>query len=132
MRRLTLLVSLFIVIAAVSASAQPVTPTESAMVVFTPSTDHATVTSYEFGYFSVGATSPIQFTGIPKAALIAQGTDWRFPFPRLLFGGPFEHRLRACAPVSAPGTGITCSEWVVADKQTTVAPFPPSAIRVAQ
>lgn len=132
MRRILLLVGLLIAIAAVSASAQPVTPTAATTVVFTASSDHATVTSYEFGYFAVGGLIPIQSATVLKSALTAQGTDWKFAFPRLLFGGPFEHKLRACASVSPPATGTICSDWVVADKQTNVTPFPPSAIRVAQ
>ena len=108
--------------------AQPVL--NSSLVIFTPSADHATVTTYEFGYFAVGTTAPIQFASVVKGTLTPAGTDFSFPFPRLLFGGPFEHRMRACAPVSPPGTGVICSEWVLADKQANVSPFGPRAVRL--
>jgi hypothetical protein len=102
------------------AAAQPVTnPTQ---VLFTPSADHAQVTAYEWGYFAVGASSPIQTASIAKASLTPSGADYTFPFPRLLFGA-FEHKLRACA-------GASCSIWADADKTTVVVPFPQSATRV--
>lgn len=102
------------------AGAQPVTnPTT---VAFTPSTDHALVTAYEWGYFAVGAASPTQTASVAKAALTPAGADYTFPFPRLLFG-TYEHKLRACA-------GATCSAWAPADKQSVVSPFPPSVVRV--
>lgn len=108
--------------------AQPVL--NPSLVIFTPSADHATVSAYDFGYFAVGATAPIQFASVAKGTLTPAGTDFSFPFPRLLFGGPFEHRMRACAPVSPPGTGTICSEWVLADKQANVSPFGPRAVRL--
>ena len=105
---------------AASASAQPVpNPTT---VAFTPSTDHALVTAYEFGYFAAGATNPVQTASISTANLTAAGADFTFAFPRLLFGG-YEHKLRACA-------GATCSAWAAADRPSVVSPFPPSVVRV--
>jgi hypothetical protein len=100
--------------------AQPVTnPTT---VAFTASTDHALVTAYEFGYFAVGASAPVQTASVAKATLTALGAEWSFPFPRLLFG-TWEHKLRACAVA-------VCSAWAPADKQATVSPFPPGVVRL--
>lgn len=105
---------------AASASAQPVpNPTT---VAFTPSADHALVTAYEFGYFALGATSPVQTASISTANLTAAGADFTFAFPRLLFGS-YEHKLRACA-------GASCSAWAAADRPSVVSPFPPSVVRV--
>jgi len=100
--------------------AQPVV--NPSAVVFTPSVDHAIVTAYELGYFAVGASAPTQATSIPKASLTAAGADVTFPFPRLLFG-TYDLKLRACA-------ATVCSEWVPADKQGTVTPFGPRAVRL--
>ena len=119
---------LLVLLAASVAGAQPVL--NPSTVIFTPSADHATVTAYDFGYFAVGAAAPIQFASVAKGTLTPAGTDFSFPFPRLLLGGPFEHRMRACAPVSPPGTGTICSEWVLADKQANVSPFGPRAVRL--
>ncbi len=119
MRRLALC-GTFWLLAVVVASAQPVTnPTA---VTFTPSADHAQVTSYEFGYFAVGGTAPIQTASIAKGTLTPSGTDYRFTFPRLLFGS-YAHKLRACA-------GTDCSAWVDADKTTVIVPLAPAVVRV--
>ena len=119
-----LAVVLFLLLALVGAvdraEAQPVVnPT---LVVFTPSADHATVTTYEWGVFAVGASAPTQTAALTKAQLAAAGADYSFAFPRLLFG-TYEYKLRACA-------AALCSTWANADKQATTLPFPPTVVRV--
>lgn len=123
-----LLLAIVLLLVPVFVNAQPIL--NPSLVIFTPSTDHAAVSAYEFGYFAIGATAPIQVASLPKTVLQPAGADFSFPFPRLLFGGPFEHRMRACAPVSPPATGVICSEWVLADKQANVSPFGPRAVRL--
>ena len=115
-----LFVGMFWFMAVAGAFAQPVTnPTA---VTFTPSADHAQVTSYEFGYFAVGGTAPLRPASLAKGTLTPSGTDYRFTFPRLLFGS-YAHKLRACA-------GTDCSAWVDADKTTVIVPLAPAVVRV--
>lgn len=94
-------------------------------VTFTPSADHALVSAYELGYFAVGATDPVSSVPRTLAQLTADGANFSFPFPRLLFG-TFEVKLRACAP--AHGGGTACSAWAVADRQAAVSPFGATAV----
>lgn len=118
-----LAVALLILMGVTWAGAQPAQVTNPGAVIFTASADHAQVNVYELGYFAVGASAPTQVTGIAKAALTAEGADWRFVFPRLLFG-TFAIRLRACIDIT------WCSPWVEADKQAIVVPFPPGVVRL--
>jgi hypothetical protein len=89
-------------------------------VVFTPSADHALLTGYEFGYFAVGAADPVQTVTKTLAQLTAEGTDYTFPFPRLLFG-TYDVKLRACA-------NAVCSTWASSDRSVAVSPLPPGVV----
>lgn len=101
------------------ASAQ--TPVNPRTVTFTPSTDHATVTSYEIAYFVTGATDPIQAavdigkpapdaTNICTAAINTQGIP---------FGSNYIAKMRAKA-------GTLYSDWSEASNLFSRLPGPPA------
>lgn len=136
-RRVLLLVLLMLAcVGAVDrAAAQvPFPITAGTQILFTPNEDHALISTYEIGYFAVGAPEPTQFVSKPKTQWLAMGTEVGTSFPRLLFG-VFEVRVRGCGPALPAGT--LCGPWAVAvppgattDKTVSVSPLALTAVVV--
>jgi hypothetical protein len=62
---------------------------------FTVSPDHLSVTHYELGFWTIGATDPVQVSNIGTGTPDATGV-LELPLPNYPIGWTFEARIRAC------------------------------------
>lgn len=105
-----------------SASAQTVrNPTQ---VVWTPSVDHAAVTSYRMGWFIDGATEPVQQADLGKPAPNAQN-ECIAAIPSYPIGITYVAKLVAVA-------GSVTSDWSAASNPFLRTPAPPPSAPVVR
>ena len=103
MKRIALFVALFACIAVAASAQTPIPNPRSAE--FTPSPDHAAITSYEIGWFLGAAADPVSTVDIgkptPNASNICTAAINVMP---LAFGDTYTAQIRAKA-------GTIYSEW---------------------
>ena len=109
-------------VAAVAVEAQTVrNPTQ---VVWTPSADHASVTSYQMGFFLAGATDPVQSADLGKPTPNAQN-ECVATLPSYPIGTTYMAKLRAFA-------GAVSSDWSAESNPFYRAPAPIPAAPVVR
>lgn len=84
--------------------------------------DFARTSTYELGYYLVGAEAPIQTVVIPKTSVALAGVEYATSLPRPVFG-TFVTRLRACA-VDVNNAPI-CSPWSNTTNSFSLLPLAP-------
>ena len=105
------------------ASAQAPTPVRNpTTVVLTVSSDHATVTRYELGFFQAGAIDPVQTSDLGTGAADA---NWNLqkPLPSYPIGVIYIAKARAYANDLA-------SDWSPSSDPFYRTPAPPSAVAI--
>lgn len=121
MRRL-ILAALFFALLGLASAAVAQTVKNPTTVVFTVSTDHASITKYELGFFLAGAAEPVQVADLGTAAPAADNTLSR-PLPTFPLGVTYVARVRAYA-------GTITSDWSAESNPFYRSPAAPSAIVV--
>jgi hypothetical protein len=89
--------------------------------------DFARTSTYELGYYLVGATEPVQTVVIPKVNVSPSGVSYETLLPRPVFG-TFVSKLRACAIDVSNAT--VCSDWSNTTANYILSPLVPANLVV--